>query len=111
MKAELANFTLAVIGQVSFSYDFDANPAVHTAFVQLFTPPSMSMILGMTYIPGYESLPFEEPSRRRAAKKALFGAMEEVVQHKLASKNASNDMMDLFLPKSTLCKLFRMPSK
>ncbi|CAK4481385.1 unnamed protein product [Aphanomyces euteiches] len=101
MKAELANFTLAVIGQVSFSYDFDANPAVHAAFVQLFTPPSMSMILGMTYIPGYESLPFEEPSRRRAAKKALFGAMEEVVQHKLASKNASNDMMDLFLPKST----------
>ncbi|KAG9400691.1 hypothetical protein AC1031_010133 [Aphanomyces cochlioides] len=86
MKAELTNFTLAVIGQVSFN---------------CLPPPSVSTILGMTYIPGDESLPFREPSRRRAAKKALFGAIEDLVQHKLASKNAPNDMMDLFLPKST----------
>ncbi|KAH9158290.1 hypothetical protein LEN26_003071, partial [Aphanomyces euteiches] len=101
MNCAFQKLTLAIIGAVAFSFDFDANPAVHEAFVQMFEPPSLTTFLGLIYIPGYEYFPLPEPRRRRAAKRALIEAITGVIDTKLAVKNAPKDLLDMFLPNTT----------
>ncbi|CAK4148830.1 unnamed protein product, partial [Aphanomyces euteiches] len=101
MNCAFQKLTLAIIGAVAFSFDFDANPAVHEAFVQMFEPPSLTTFLGLIYIPGYEYFPLPELRRRRAAKRALIEAITGVIDTKLAVKNAPKDLLDMFLPNTT----------
>ncbi|RHY95324.1 hypothetical protein DYB35_011342 [Aphanomyces astaci] len=107
MASVLQTLTLEIIGQVAFGFDFHEHPEALGAYQQLQLAPSPLLLIGMFSVPGFIHWPLPPLRRRRAAKNVLATVISDVIEHKLASVNASShddnhqDLLDRILTDPT----------
>ncbi|CAK4260623.1 unnamed protein product [Aphanomyces euteiches] len=100
-----SDLTLRVIGLVGFGFNFEEHPEAHQAYEMVHQDEVTPFILvGLNMIPGFFDFPLPGFLRRRKAQVTLRRVVNEVIEQKLAQRNADDkpkDLLDLTLPHST----------
>ncbi|CAK5095338.1 unnamed protein product [Aphanomyces euteiches] len=93
-----------VIGLAGFGFDFESNPEAHLAYLDGHLEITPLILIGSYLIPNFLSYPLPSLLHRRKAQAKIRKVVNDVIEHKLASKqdpNRPKDLLDLFLPHSS----------
>ncbi|KAF0729776.1 hypothetical protein Ae201684_012667 [Aphanomyces euteiches] len=99
-----SDLTLRVIGLAGFGFDFESNPEAHLAYLDGHLEITPLILIGSYLIPNFLSYPLPSLLHRRKAQAKIRKVVNDVIEHKLASKqdpNRPKDLLDLFLPHSS----------